>query len=158
MQRLVLLCAACGCAPAASAVEPGTSQRDRSAYTAIAASIRDEIATGRLTGVSVALVHRGQFVWEDGFGWADQAARRAATSHTPFSIASTTKPFTTTAVRTLVAAGAVAWDRPANDYLGEDKIVDAHGPGQAVTVRRLATHSSGLPTFFEMYNDGVGQP
>lgn len=124
----------------------------------MAASIDDEVAAGRLTGVSVALVQHGEIVWEAGFGWADRAAGRKATSRTAFSIASTSKPFTTTAAMTLVAAGKLALDRPANDYLGRDKIVDDRGPVAAVTVRRLATHSSGLPTFFAMYPDGTGQP
>jgi CubicO group peptidase (beta-lactamase class C family) len=145
-----------GCAsPAATTT---TSRGGGDAMAAIAADIRGEIATGRLTGVSVALVQHGQILWEDGFGFADRAAGRKATSRTPFSIASTTKPFTTTAAMTLVAAGKLAWDRPANDYLGADRIVDDRGPAQAVTVRRLASHSSGLPTFFAMYPDGRDQP
>lgn len=156
-RRRALWCAAlalltsCSSSPRATAPAAG-------AYAAIAASIRDEIATGRLTGVSVALVQRGEIVWEDGFGWADRAVDRKATAHTAFSIASISKAFTTTAAMTLVAAGVLALDRPANDYLGPDKIVDERGPVAAVTVRRLATHSSGLPTLFAMYPDGVGQP
>ncbi len=55
---------------------------------------------------------------------------------------------------TLVRAGALALDRPANDYLGPDKIVDERGPARTVTVRHLASHSSGLPTFFTMYPEG----
>jgi CubicO group peptidase (beta-lactamase class C family) len=58
----------------------------------------------------------------------------------------------------MVAAGALGLDHPANDYLGEDKIVDASGPAQDVTLRRLASHSSGLPILFEMYPNGEGQP
>jgi CubicO group peptidase (beta-lactamase class C family) len=150
---LSLLLAACSSTPRTSA-----SGRSPDPYAAIADSIRDEIAAGRLTGVSVALVSRGNVIWEDGFGWADRAAGRKATPHTAFSLASITKPFTTTAIMMMVAAGKLALDRPANDYLGADKIVDDDGPARAVTVRRLATHSSGLPTFFAMYPDGVGQP
>ncbi len=145
-------CAALVCAlPVAAARQ---QQANEDVYAPIKASIEAEIAAGRLTGVSVALVKHGKIVWEDGFGWADRAADRKATSRTPFSIASTSKPFTTTAMMTLAAAGDIALDRPANDYLGEHKIVDDHGPAQAATVRRLATHSSGLPTFFAMYPEG----
>ncbi|OOG39625.1 hypothetical protein B0E52_13140 [Rhodanobacter sp. C06] len=123
-------------------------------YTSIARDIRAEIASGRLTGVSVALVQHGRIVWEQGFGWADREARRQATAHTPFSIASTSKTFTAAAVMTLVKAGKIALDAPANDYLGKHKIVDGHGPTAAATVRMLASHKSGLPTFFLMYADG----
>jgi CubicO group peptidase (beta-lactamase class C family) len=123
-------------------------------YTDIARDINAEIASGRLTGVSVALVHDGRIVWEQGFGWADREARRRVTPHTPFSIASTSKSFTTAAVMTLVKAGKIALDAPANDYLGQYKIVDDRGPVSAATVRLLASHKSGLPTFFLMYADG----
>lgn len=123
-------------------------------YASLRADINAEIAAGRLTGVSVALVRDGKIVWQQGFGWADREAGRKATSATPFSVASTTKPFTTTALMTLLRDGKLDLDRPANDYLGADKIVDEHGPTQAATLRRLATHSSGLPTFFAMYPDG----
>ena len=132
---------------AADAVQPD-------AYASIRADIEKEIAAGRLTGVSVALVKDGRIVWEQGFGWADRSARTPATSHTAFSVASTTKPFTTTSLMLLAAEGKLDLDRPANDYLGAEKIVDANGPSREATVRRLATHSSGLPTFFAMYPEG----
>lgn len=123
-------------------------------YASIRADIEKEIVAGRLTGVSVALVKDGRIVWEQGFGWADREARTPATAHTAFSIASTTKPFTTTAMMLLAAEGKLSLDRPANDYLGAEKIVDANGPSREATLRRLATHSSGLPTFFAMYPEG----
>ena len=151
---LAIRIAACALLSCALPVAAAGKESGDDAYAAIQASIEAEIAAGRLTGVSVALVKNGKIVWEDGFGWADREAGRKATSRTPFSIASTSKPFTTTAMMTMVAAGKLELDRPANDYLGEDKIVDDRGPAQAATVRRLATHSSGLPTFFAMYPEG----
>ncbi|MGQ4659567.1 serine hydrolase [Lysobacter sp. F6437] len=124
------------------------------AYASIHADIATGITEGKLTGVAIAVVKDGRIVHEAGFGWADRASGRRATPRTPFSLASATKPITTTAVMTLVRAGKLDLDRPANDYLGDDLIMDAHGPAQAVTLRRLASHSSGLPTFFEMYPEG----
>lgn len=146
----VLLCAT----PVFAAVTATPQPSNHATYAAIGSSIEAEIASGRLTGVAVAVVKNGKIVWEDGFGWADRETGRKATSRTPFSIASTSKPFTTTSLMTMVAAGKLDLDKPANDYLGEDKIVDEHGPAQAATLRRLATHSSGLPTYFAMYPEG----
>ena len=91
-------------------------------YSAIRADIEREIAAGRATGVAVALTHKGKIVWQEGFGWADKERGRRVTPDTPFSLASVTKPFTTTALMALVAAGEVALDAPANDYLGAAKI------------------------------------
>ncbi|TWI04616.1 CubicO group peptidase (beta-lactamase class C family) [Luteimonas cucumeris] len=135
----------------ASEAEPANKN---DVYAAIGKDIQAEIDAGRLTGVAVALVKDGRIVWQDGFGWADRTAGTRATSATAFSVASTTKPFTTTALMTLVRDGKLDFDRPANDYLGAEKIVDQDGPAQSATVRHLATHSSGLPTFFIMYPEG----
>jgi CubicO group peptidase (beta-lactamase class C family) len=117
---------------------------------AIKHDVQAEIAAGRLNGVAVALASHGRIVWEQGFGSADTSGRKV-TAHTPFSIASTSKPFTTSALMTLVAAGKIDLDHPVNAYLGEHKIVDARGPVKAVTPRLLATHLSGLPSLFVMY-------
>ncbi|HTE54833.1 MAG TPA: serine hydrolase domain-containing protein [Kofleriaceae bacterium] len=154
-----LLCVAACAAPASTPTPTPTptadsARRAEDVRASIRADIEAEIAAGRLTGVAVALVHRGRIVWEEGFGWADREAGRRATSHTPFSLASTTKPITTTAMMTLVRAGTLDLDRPANAYLGPDRIVDDRGPAREVTLRRLASHSSGLPTFFAMYPEG----
>lgn len=138
-----------------SLAQPAGAMGGDAVYAGIARDIRAEIASGRLTGVTVALVQHGRIVWEHGFGWADREARRKATAHTPFSIASTSKTFTAAAVMTLVKAGKVALDAPANDYLGEHKIVDGQGPTPAATLRMLAAHTSGLPTFFLMYARGA---
>lgn len=145
---LLLALAVTGVTPAAETKTPDDP------YASIRNDIQAEIAAGRLTGISVALVKHGEIVWQEGFGWADREAGRKATAHTAFSVASTTKPFTTTALMTLAQAGKLDFNKPANDYLGNDKIVDEQGPAQAATVRRLATHSSGLPTFFAMYPEG----
>lgn len=152
-RKLRLLCILLGTALftpvsfAANAAQPDP-------YASIRADIEKEIAAGRLTGVSVAVVKDGRIVWEQGFGWADRESRRPATVHTAFSVASTTKPFTTTALMLLTADGKLDLDKPANDYLDAEKIVDANGPSREATLRRLATHSSGLPTFFAMYPEG----
>lgn len=125
--------------------------RPAKSFEPIMADIEAEVAAGRLTGIAVALVQHGKIVWEEGFGWADREAGKKVTSHSSFSIASLSKSFTTTAAMTLVDAGKLDWNRPANDYLGPHKIVDEHGPAQAVSMRRLATHTSGLPPLFAMY-------
>ena len=120
-------------------------------YSAIRADIEREIAAGRATGVAVALTHQGKIVWQEGFGWADKERGRHVTSDTPFSLASVTKPFTTTALMVLVAAGEVSLDARANDYLGPAKIRAGIGNPDQVTVRALASHSAGLPGTFQIF-------
>jgi CubicO group peptidase (beta-lactamase class C family) len=66
---------------------------------------------------------------------------------TIFDIASITKVFTTIAVLQQVEAGRVALDAPVADYVPEF----AAGGKQAVTVRMLLTHTSGLPAWVPLW-------
>ena len=78
--------------------------------------IREAIARGGATGVAIAVAHRGRIVVEEGFGWANREAGVRVTPHTPFSMASITKPFTATTLMTLVAEGE-ARPRRAGEYV-----------------------------------------
>ncbi|MEQ1783691.1 MAG: serine hydrolase domain-containing protein, partial [Hyphomonadaceae bacterium] len=106
-----------------------------------------------MTGLSLALVAGGRLLWAEGFGWADREAQRPVTSSTSFAIASTTKTFTTAAMMAMVEDGHLDLDAPANKYLAPDNLFDDAGPVDEVTLRRLASHTAGLPTFFLMYPD-----
>lgn len=123
-------------------------------YSAIRADIQSEIVAGRATGVAVAMTHKGKIIWQEGFGWADKERGRRVTPDTPFSLASVTKPFTTTALMVLVAANEVSLDARANDYLGAAKIRAGVGNPDHVTVRALASHSAGLPGTFQIFPIG----
>ena len=81
---------------------------------------------------------------EGGVGRLDWRRSPRPTSHTLWDLASLTKVIgTTTALAQLVERGAVDVDAPVQTYLP-----DWTGPGQeAVTVRHLLTHRSGLPSF-----------
>jgi CubicO group peptidase (beta-lactamase class C family) len=123
-------------------------------YDAIRQDIEHEIAAGRASGGAVALTHNGKIIWQEGFGWADKERGRRVTPDTPFSLASVTKPFTTTALMVLVAAKKVSLDARANDYLGAVKIRAGVGNPDDVTLRAAASHSSGLPGTFQLFPIG----
>ena len=86
-------------------------------FDPIRSRIQEAISHEGATGVAVSVVQGGRVVWEEGFGWANREAGVKATPHTPFSLASITKPFTATTMMTLVAEGKLALDDPANKYL-----------------------------------------
>jgi CubicO group peptidase (beta-lactamase class C family) len=115
--------------------------------------IRDAIFSAlgshKATGVAVAIAHRGEIVWEEGFGWANRKTGIKVTEHTPFCLASITKPFTTTTLMTLVAAGKISLDDSANKYLGD--AYSLQGNAEGVTIRLLGAHAAGLPSMFEMF-------
>ena len=105
--------------------------------------MRDE----RLPSVAVSVVKDGVIVWEAAFGWANREREVRATPHTPYSLASISKPFTATAVMKLAQAGRLHLDRPANEYLGIGRITPTAEASKA-TVRRLLSHTAGLPLFY----------
>jgi CubicO group peptidase (beta-lactamase class C family) len=143
-----------------AAPTPVAAQRaDR--FEPVRERIRQAIAEDGVPSVAVAVAHRGRIVWEEGFGWADRERRIEATPHTPYSLASISKPITATALMVLVERGEVALDRPVNDYLGPGRVRGlpaVAGPFDAAgaTVRRVASHTAGLPLHYQFFYDGAG--
>lgn len=101
--------------------------------------------------VSVAVAEGGKIVWEEAFGWADREKMIPATPNTMYSLASISKPITATALMMLVEEGKVDLDRPANDYLGAGKITGLAGDASGATVRRVMSHTAGLPLHYQFY-------
>lgn len=123
----------------------------------IRARIRSELADGSIPSVAVAVAHGGEVLWEEGFGWASREGRVKATEHTMYQIASVSKPLTATGIMTLVQSGKIDLDAPANHYLGPVRLRTRVGDGDAATVRRLVSHTSGLPTHnYVFYSDEPG--
>jgi CubicO group peptidase (beta-lactamase class C family) len=120
-------------------------------FDPVRAFIREQIAARHLPSVTIAVAKHGKIVWEEGFGWANRERRIAATPETLYSLASINKPFTCTALMTLVQAGKIDLDRPANDYLGAAKLRSFAFDVRGATVRRLANHTSGLPAYVHFY-------
>lgn len=121
-------------------------------FRAIGKTLAQAVAAGTATGIAVAAAHRGRIIWEEGFGWANREAGQRATAHTPFSLASLSKPFTTTAMATLAAERKLSLEQPANTYLGDAPLRGANA--DSATVRQLGAHAAGLASLFEMYTAG----
>lgn len=113
--------------------------------------IRAAMLEHSVPSIAVAVAQQGRIVWEEGFGWADRERRIAATEHTVYSLASITKPITTTAMMVLVQQGRLNLDAPVNDYLGVAKLRARVGNERDATVRRLADHTAGLPSYQNYY-------
>lgn len=126
-------------------------------FEAVRQRILQAVAKGDATGVAVAVARGGKIIWEEGFGWANRESGLKATANTPFSLASITKPFTTTTLMTLVAEGKLHLDDPANKYLQPGAIQGPNGNPNEATLRRLGAHVGGLPSMFEWCFPGKGQ-
>ena len=120
-------------------------------FDSLRAHIKAQLAETKTPSLAVALARDGQIVWEEGFGWANQEKRVAATGDTMYSLASISKPITATGLMILVERGLVDLDKPVNDYLGQAKIRARVGDAREATVRRVASHSSGLPLHYQFF-------
>jgi CubicO group peptidase (beta-lactamase class C family) len=126
------------------------------------------VASGKLAGVSTAVMRRGQVVYQRAEGLADKARGLAMTDDTVVRIYSMTKPLTSTAIMMLYEEGRFQLDDPitrylpyfANQrvYLGGSRGVLETAPAQRdITFRDLLTHTSGLTYGFMEANpvDGL---
>lgn len=109
----------------------------------------------KVPSIAVAVVKDGEIIWEEAFGWADAERRIPANAHTPYSLASMTKPVTATAVMTLRDAGRFDIDAPIERYLGGMRLTAQAGSSDGVTARRIMAHSAGLPQYGNFYLDGA---
>lgn len=94
-------------------------------------------------GMAVMVIDHGQVVHRRAYGLADVAGGVPITTSTTFYIASVTKSFTALSVLMLAERGRLALDDPVSRYLPELARF-----GDAVTIRRLLAHTSGIPDYF----------
>ena len=122
-----------------------TRQLDASLFSRIDAYITGQMESAPIPGVAIAIVHEGRIVHARGFGSADLSGR-AVTQQSPFVIGSVSKTMTALAVMKLVDQGKIELDAPVQRYLPPFRVA-AEGAADAITVRHLLAHRSGLSLF-----------
>jgi CubicO group peptidase (beta-lactamase class C family) len=101
----------------------------------------------RIPGLQVAIVHRGAISLLKSYGIAELNTRAPVTDKSIFAINSCTKAFTGVCIVQLMEEGKLQLDAPVSTYL-EDLPV----PWQAVTLKQLLTHVSGIPNLLKVLN------
>jgi len=109
------------------------------------------VADGLVPSVAVGVIKDGALVWAEAFGLADREKDIAATPDTIYWLASVSKPLSATGLMQLVERGLIDLDQPANKYLGDAKLKAYRGSADAMTVRRLANHTAGLPGHYNFF-------
>lgn len=141
----MLAVALTGCAvapPRPEDVRPG----DETAVKAYLSQLIDhEMRQSHVPGLSIAVVDDQRVVWQQGFGFADQARRIPASADTIYRVGSISKLFTDIAAMQLVEQGKLDLDQPVQTYLPHFSIKARTGDAGAITPRLLMTHHSGLP-------------
>lgn len=165
--RGLLLAVGCGvCLPAATAplsTEPAQASQD-SGPAAIDALVEERIATPLRLAVSnrrdsaavVLFIRDGKVRIREAEGFEDSDQRVPVTaSESLFQVGSISKTLVGVALAQLKASGRIAsYDDPANRYLKTYQLPDSDG--QAITLRQLATHTSGLD--YSIFGEVAFQP
>src|SRR5271165_6141242 len=104
------------------------------------------LVTTASPGLDVIVLKNGMVAFKQGYGLANIETRAAITTDTDFRLASFTKQFTATCIMLLVHDGKLTYD----DTL--TKIFPGFPAyGNAITVRMLLTHTSGLKDYEDLY-------
>jgi len=116
-----------------------------------AAFIKENALPGAVVGIVAGGEPNAALAWSEGFGWgggtseASETGGPALDADTLFRVASITKTFTATALVQLRDAGKLHLDDPLVQHVPEfAAVTNPFGPVEDVTLRRVASHSSGL--------------
>lgn len=93
----------------------------------------------KIPGAAVAVLSGDTVVFAEGYGVAELEKQTSVTTETIFQLASTTKPFTAAVIMRLVEEKKLALDERLKRYLGW-----LPKQYEAVTIRQLLTHTSGV--------------
>jgi CubicO group peptidase (beta-lactamase class C family) len=102
-----------------------------------------QMQRGHIPGLAAAIVRDGSIAWVGTWGFADVEAAAPVTEDTLFAVASISKTVAGTVLLTLVEEGLVDLDARVDEVVPYAVVHPAH-PDDAVTVRSLLTHTSGL--------------
>lgn len=139
--RFLAACvAALASAGAAPAAQPALNLKIEAK---IDAAVKQDVAAGRVAGVSVAVLRHGKLEFEKGYGRANLELPAPVNARTVFRIGSLTKQFTAAAVLLLAEQGKLKIDDRLSLYLPK------FPRASEVTLRDLLDHTSGIHNFTE---------
>lgn len=114
-------------------------QLDNPAIGLSRSALKTLVDEGGVPGLQVAVWHDGRLVWSEAFGHASLELQTPATTTTKFRVASISKAMTGTLLASLAATDRIDLDRPVGEY-----IQTYPAPGERMTARQLASHTSGM--------------
>ncbi|HEX3149943.1 MAG TPA: serine hydrolase [Gemmataceae bacterium] len=126
--------------PLTAAAEPAAKYAE--AIKSLETMIERERQDAGIPGLSIAVVEDQTVLWSKGFGHANLAKTKAASTDTVYRVGSVSKLFTDIAVMQLVEEGKLDLDAPVTKYLPEFKPTNSFG--KDITLRQLMSHRSGL--------------
>lgn len=104
-----------------------------------------------IVGLGASIIIDKKFVWAKGYGYADKESKKPFTISTIMNIGSIAKNFTGVCLMKAVEEKKIALDDDINIYL-PFKIINPYFPNEKITIRNLATHTSGLADRYPFYD------
>jgi len=101
--------------------------------------VLDFMKSNHIPGMQIAVSHKGELVWSEGFGNSNLELETPVSCTSKFRIASVSKPITAVLTAYLYQNGEMAIDSSVNQYLGG--ISNANWD---FTVRQLMCHAAGV--------------
>jgi CubicO group peptidase (beta-lactamase class C family) len=121
------------------------SSRDSSLITRFGDRLSNDVKKDDVHGsISAAIIKNGKIVWAGAFGYATRDKDIAADTNTIYRIGSITKTFTAVILMQLVEERKVKLDDPVEKYLPEIRSLNGYSDKTIITLRQLASHTSGL--------------
>ena len=108
--------------------------------------ISSSMESGKIIGVSAAIILNDSVIWKKGFGYADKDNEVPMTVNTVVNIASVTKTFTALAIMQLQEKGLLDINHPLNKYLPQFNPKTRGEDLDQLTIKSVITHSSGIQT------------
>ncbi|WGH76716.1 serine hydrolase [Tenacibaculum tangerinum] len=105
---------------------------------------------GLINGFAVAMVDQNGALYEKGFGLANIETKEKYTENTIQHIASVSKTLIGIALMKAKEMGKLNLDDPIQNYL-PFKVINPNYPNETITIRQLATHTSGINDTDEQY-------
>lgn len=112
------------------------------------------MAESGIVGLGAAIIIDKKVAWKKGYGFSDRETGTAFTTSTLMNIASVSKTVTGACLMKAVEQGKLSLDVDINHYL-PFQIRNPYFPDAKVTLRNLATHTSGLTDRYPFYTDSL---
>jgi CubicO group peptidase (beta-lactamase class C family) len=135
-----------GYVAAANQVDPSPA----SASESIDSIVEQRMNEAGMVGLAAAIIVNRKVVWMKGYGYADKQHAVPFTPNTIMNIGSISKTVTGVALMRAVQEGKLSLDEDINRYL-PFKVVNPFFPQERITLRQLATHTSGITDRWSVY-------
>lgn len=125
---------------------------EQNSTSAIDNFIEQKINESGIVGLGAAIIVDNSVVWIKGYGYADKDNKRLFTPNTIMNIGSISKTITGACLMHAVEDKRLSLDEDINNYISF-KVINPFFPEEKITLRNLATHTSGITDQSPLYGN-----